>query len=150
MAAGTISNRRWLTGPVMTDAEVSTFVNGTRLTQGGQPVQDNRTLQERLDAMARLPANTDEVRQNIEKIQAELRRQIRLQFAPRIGEAELNKQKGERTRQLSEQIGLSGRTDSGPLGTILGYAGLPEVKPRIKGGKTRKGKKSKRKTHKRK
>ena len=59
-----------------------------------------------------------------------------------IGEAELQKQRSARTKQIVESIGLPSRSDSGPLNSIMEYAGIkPEVRPRL-GGKTRKSKKS--------
>ena len=66
-----------------------------------------------------------------------------------IGESELQKQRSAQTKQIIESVGLPSRLDSGPLGSILEYAGIkPEVRPRIKGGKSRRSKKSKRKTRK--
>jgi len=75
-------------------------------------------------------------------------RQVRLAPSQKIvlGEAELQKQRSAQTKQILESSGLSGRSDAGPLTNILEYAGIkPEVRPRIKGGKT---KKSRRKTRK--
>lgn len=67
-----------------------------------------------------------------------------------LGEAELQKQRAESTRSaLFQKTQIPATKATGPLGNILDFAGIKSPKSKF-GGKTRKGKKSKkiRKTHK--
>lgn len=138
-----ISNRRWLDDAPMTDDEVRRYVRGTRLTQSGNVFNDTRSISEKISDMERESrkgyANATKIVTELKKLQQE-----------QIAKAELDKQRAATLRQ-----GLASKGVEPDLAGKIGeLAGLPKTKvvPRILGGKrkTHKGKKSKRKTHKRK
>lgn len=130
----------------MTDDEVFAWVSGPRLSQGGKPIVDKRTLDERIADMTKSSAGAgDTAYQNAQKIIAELTRRKNSRVA--MVQAEADKQKAYAvTEGVEAKTGLSGDAGHGPADLIRKFAGLPNVTRRAGRKKTRKSKRKTRKS----
>jgi hypothetical protein len=137
-------NTRWLREPPMTQEEARRWVTKPRLTKRFT-IMPHRPLREVLRSMQEHINNANPVvQQNVNKIIQELRKEIENHEG--ISKAELNKQKAEALRQAVVSKGIPPSSAQGPIKNIMGFAGLPEVRPRIAGRKTRKSKSVRRKS----
>ncbi len=136
----------------MTDDEVRRWIDGPRLTQSGRIAEDNRTIEERIESLeSYAEMYRDNVAgENAQKIVDQMKRDL---HKVKIGKSELDKQKAYAVTEVMESKGISGEPGHGPADKIRGFLGLPPVKKRDGGRKTKKNSKKtrrlRRRTHKR-
>jgi len=132
----------------MSDDEVRRWVTGPRLDRRGNPYVDKTPMKESLAAMnGYAKMYQGDVRgENAKKIAKELERRL-------LTETEMNKQTAYAVTEVMESKGLSGEPGHGPADKIRGFLGVPPVKKRDGGRKTKKNSKRtrrlRRRTHKR-